>query len=240
MVDCNVTGSYTSNTSFHRGVGNTGPSKAKASSPPRGAVISFSTLTLVFSFDLRNIFGEVGIAAADDLEQVFHDASRVLDDHRVYHARVGEINPSAPMEAGAASQEATPCRSEANVSAARFSVLPPTSRRSIIRYSTSPTFPKPNGSASVRYGFTQQLPSAQKASRHPAGRNGLLAGRAASRRNDRCWSLDSRHRAPQFCDIRTGHEHVLADIDRGTDGPVRATSTPDRERSEAQPGYRRH
>ena len=50
----------------------------------------------------------------------------------------GETNSSDPIDAGAASHDATPCRSEANIKSAWLSVLPPTSRCSMVRYRTSP------------------------------------------------------------------------------------------------------
>src|ERR1017187_1624664 len=51
---------------------------------------------------------------------------------------LGETNSNEPMEAGAASHDATPWRSEEKVKSARLSVLPPISRCSIVRYRTFP------------------------------------------------------------------------------------------------------
>src|ERR1700733_8128895 len=138
LVDCNVPGSYTSTTAFHRGVGNSGPSNATVISPPSGAVMSSSTLTPVLASNFARSCGKL----ESPLPIIWNSSSMMLRGFFITTEftmlALGEMNSRAPIDAGAASHDATPLRSDANVSAARVSVLPSTSRRSIIRYRTSP------------------------------------------------------------------------------------------------------
>ena len=95
--------------------------------------MSSSTLTPVFASNSDSSEGNFGSL----LPIIWNSSSMMLLGFLMTTAFTmlasGEMKSSAPIDAGAASQDATTRRSEANVSAARFSVLPPTSRRSIIR-----------------------------------------------------------------------------------------------------------
>ncbi len=102
----------------------------------RGNVIQHTHPGL--GLELRQFRGEVRVTAANDLEDFLHDVFRILHHHGIHHARVGRNKFQRPHGSRCGQPRRYPVRSDANVSAARFSVLPPTSRRSIIRYRTSP------------------------------------------------------------------------------------------------------
>src|SRR5579872_3055202 len=108
MVDCKVVGSYTSKINFQRGVGIIGPSNAHVTSPPRGAAISFMTLIPVFDSNSLRCSEKSGLPAPI----ILNTSSTMLlgflitaDDTMLAS---GEMNSSDPIEAGCASQEATP------------------------------------------------------------------------------------------------------------------------------------
>src|SRR5258708_27582929 len=106
MVACNVVGSYTSKITFQRGVGNTGPSNAIVTSPPKGAVTSLSTLTPAFDSNCARSSEKCGSL----LPMIWKKSSTIalgfLITNEFTMVALGETNSRLPIEAGAANQDA--------------------------------------------------------------------------------------------------------------------------------------
>ncbi len=75
---CSRAGSSTRTTSFHAGVGSTGPSTATRNSPPSGAARSSRTLNAVLALELGELAEPLGVVGAQRGEDLVGDPHRLL------------------------------------------------------------------------------------------------------------------------------------------------------------------
>ena len=218
MVDCKVVGSYTSTTTFHLGVGSTGPSNATVTSPPRGAAMSSSTLTPVFASNFDSSWGKFESSL---LPIIWNISSTMLRGFLMTTAFTmlasGETNSndSHGRWCGQPGSHATPLRSERQSTHDFPSSLRP---RGVPSSGIGrPPFPGVAGCLCHHVRVARQFVPypRRRASPHPAGRNEPLAGRASvSAEMTGTGLLDPRRRALQLRDIRTGNEHIVIHINQ--------------------------